>query len=123
MRKSAIKNLIKQIVNDFFSQQTFIHSKQTLITISNVDLSPDGRDVKLYLSFLFIGKGSREEQKKCEKELFSNIELSKWELKKYLVQHIGKKVRVIPDISFILDQMAENMIKIDRILEKNSNQT
>jgi ribosome-binding factor A len=80
----------------------------SLVTVTRVELSPDLRYAKIYVSFLGDEERKREGMRLLRKaRRFLRTELA------------GKiDVRVVPDLSFVLDESSENYLRIEEVLKK-----
>lgn len=80
--------------------------KNNIVSITEVEMSPDLKVAKIYLSFLM---------EKGKDEAYDLINSHKGEIRKELGLKIGKTVRSIPELIFYLDKGAEHAQKMDEI--------
>lgn len=81
----------------------------TMITVTNVRVSPDLGVAKAYLSIFPANK--KEEGLKV-------VEEKNHQIRKLLAVEIGKQVRKIPELSFFIDDSLDYFEEIDRLLKK-----
>lgn len=106
-RQEKINRLIQKELSSIFLNET----KQmpgVLISVSRVRVSPDLGLAKAYLS-IFPSKHGEE--------MIKNIKENVKALRYDLGQRIGKQVRVIPELSFYLDDSLDYIENIDRLLQ------
>ena len=78
------------------------------VTVTDVDVSPDLSVAKIYLSMMLVEK---------PEELIDMINKRKSELRKELGNRIGKQMRIVPELIFLLDQLQEEANRIDQIID------
>ena len=101
------RQLQKDLSEIFRLKLNFI--KNTLITITRVQMSPDLSVAKVYISVF----GTESNQNALEL-----IDEHKSELRRELGNRIGKQVRKIPELIFIEDHGSQHASDIDEILSK-----
>jgi len=79
-----------------------------LITISNVDLSPDLRLAKIYISIF-------DQNKSNINTIFSSLKIQKKSIRFKIGRELNSKY--VPDIKFVLDDEYENYDKISKIIK------
>lgn len=105
-RQQKINRLIQKELSDIFLLQT----KQTqgiLISVTAVRISPDLSVARAYLSIFPSDKGS---------ELLKNINANTKAIRFDIGQRMGKQLRIIPELSFFLDDSLDYLENIDRLL-------
>ncbi|MCG8475166.1 MAG: 30S ribosome-binding factor RbfA [Cytophagales bacterium] len=78
-----------------------------MITVTEVEMSPDLSVAKVFLSFLLADD---------DKALLQQINAHKSEIRKHLGLKIGKQVRIVPELVFLIDTSQEHAANIDNIL-------
>ncbi len=79
----------------------------TMTTVMEVRLSPDLEYARIYLSvFPFARSG----------EVMAAIEGNSWAIRKSLGAKLRNQLRVVPELTFVLDETAEYIEKIDGLL-------
>jgi len=79
-----------------------------LVTITEVNVSPDLSLARIYLSVLPI---------KDAPGVFDRLEERKSEVRKLLGIKIGKRIRKIPELAFFHDDTQENAFKMDNLID------
>ncbi len=83
-----------------------------LVTVSTVRISPDLGIAKVYLSIFPSEKA---------KELLGNIKTNIKAIRFELGQKVGKQLRIIPELSFYIDDTLDYLENIDKLLNDNNN--
>lgn len=106
-RQLKFSKMIRKDLGEIFQQDVKDHFGKAFITVTNVRMSPDLGIARVYLSLMLVE----------DKDLFIESVIEKKGLiRKILGNRIGKKVRMIPDLLFFLDDSSEYADNIDRIL-------
>jgi len=99
--------MVQRDLGDIFHHETEELIGKAFITVTQVRMSPDLRIAKVYLSIMMnVDK----------QELVEKIRDRKGYIRKLLSMRIGKKVRIVPDLMFFLDDSIEYSENIERIL-------
>lgn len=106
-RQQKVAKLIQKNLADIFQQDIKSQFGKAFITVTNTKVSPDLALAKVYLSLFLVEK---------PQEMLALIDLKKKEIRKLLGTKIGKQVRVLPDLQFILDDSAEYAAKMDKLI-------
>lgn len=110
-RQQKFSRLIQKELSDIFLRDKRGIFEKTMLTISDVEVSPDLGVASVYLSMLLV----KDKQKLLEK-----INSAKREIRKALGDKIGKQVRIIPELIFYIDETEERAQRIEDII-KNLN--
>ncbi|MFR9165352.1 MAG: 30S ribosome-binding factor RbfA [Dysgonomonas sp.] len=108
-RQQKINRLIQKELSEIFLLQTK-KMPGILISVSAVRVSPDLGIAKAYLSIFPSEKG---------KELMENIKANSKAIRYDLGQRVGKQLRVIPELTFFIDDSLDYLEKIDKLLDKD----
>lgn len=106
-RQLKVGKLIQKDLGDIFQKDAKGLFGRAFITVTAVKMTPDLAMAKVYLSFLMV-----EDQN----QLIKDIHKKKSEIRKILGNKIGKQVRIVPDLTFYLDDTAAYASKIDELL-------
>lgn len=106
-RQQKINRLIQKEMGEIFRKETTLMNG-VLISVSGVRVSPDLGNAKVYLSIFPSDKGA---------ELLKNIKANAKGLRFELGQKVGKQLRVIPELSFFIDDSLDYVEKIDKLLD------
>ena len=110
-RQQKFSRMIQKDLGEIFQRDVKEQFGNSLITVTQVRMSPDLSIAKIYLSLLMVE----------DKDSFmEDIIHKKSIIRKHLGLKIGKKVRIVPDLHFYLDDSADYAENIDNIL-KNLN--
>ena len=84
-----------------------------MVSISSVKISPDLSEAKIYLS-LFKVQDRKIAMKKIEERA--------WEIKKELVNSIKRQLRIMPQLSFFLDDSLDYVDKMEALFKEIKSQ-
>ena len=110
-RQQKINRLIQKELSEIFRKQTQ-QMRGVLVSVSTVRVSPDLGNAKVYLS-IFPSEQA--------KELLVSIKTNVKALRFDLGQKVGKQLRVIPELSFYLDDSLDYLENIDKLLGSDNN--
>jgi ribosome-binding factor A len=106
-RLSKIERLLQKELGDIFQRQTqALHG--TLVSVTHVRVSADLSIARVYLSIFPSGKST---------ELINNISGNARTIRYDLGQRVRTQLRVIPELSFFLDDSLDYIDKIDKLLQ------
>lgn len=109
-RQQKINRLIQKELGEIFLLDTK-KVRGVLVSVSIVRVSPDLGNAKVYLSIFPSDKA---------KELLENIKANAKALRFDLGQRVGKQLRVVPELSFYLDDSLDYIENIDRLLNSDN---
>tara|TARA_B100000214_G_C23963702_1_gene626618 strand:- start:1383 stop:1742 length:360 start_codon:yes stop_codon:yes gene_type:complete len=101
------ESLLHRVINDYIIKKGKSFLNNEFITIMGIKLSPDLSIALIFISPLDNSKSDFIEKKFLEK---------KYDIKQYIVKSIGKKIRKIPEIKFIIDSSEHEASRINKIL-------
>lgn len=110
-RQQKVNRLIQKELGEVFLKDTRM-MRGVLVSVSEVRISPDLGNAKVYLS-IFPSEQA--------KELLSNIKDNAKAVRYDLGQRVGKQLRIIPELSFYLDNSLDYLENIDRLLNPDKN--
>lgn len=110
-RQQKFGRLIQKELSGIFQRDKKGILDNAFITIADVKMSPDLGVAKIFISMML----AKSKEKTLEK-----LNLHKKEIRKALGDKIGKQVRVVPDLIFIIDETEENAQRIEDLI-KNLN--
>ena len=109
-RQSQVSELIKRHFSELMQYEaTNICGRSVLTTVTGVKISPDLTSARIYFSFL----GTENKQ-----EPLLMLREETVMLRQKLGQRIRKQVRIIPAIDFFLDDMIDEMYKVNDMLQR-----
>jgi ribosome-binding factor A len=110
-RQQKFSRLIQKELSDIFQRDKKGILDNTFITIADVKVSPDLSVARIFISMML----AKDKQKTLD-----NLNLRKREIRKALGDKIGKQVRVVPELIFVIDEVEENAQRLDDLI-KNLN--
>jgi ribosome-binding factor A len=110
-RQQKFSRLIQKELSDIFQRDKRGILDNTFITIADVKVSADLSVAKVFISMMLA---------KDKEKTFEKLNLHKREIRKALGEKIGKQVRVIPELVFVIDEVEENAKRIEDLI-KNLN--
>ncbi len=107
-RQQKFSRMLQKDLGEIFQQDIKGQFGNAFITVTQVRMSPDLSIAKVYMSLMMVE----------DKEAFMDDLLhKKSQIRKLLGIRIGKKVRIVPDLQFYLDDSADYADNIDSILK------
>ena len=104
-RSDKVRNTLKKALSEIIKIN---YDFEVLVSISEVDISPDLSQAKVYISIL----GDKDSKKSIEEHLNSNT----GQIKNLISNYI--KLRKIPSLIFLLDETIERAEKIQRLIDE-----
>ena len=106
-RQERISKLLQKDLGEIFQTKLPHLARGTMVTVTKVYVSPDLSLTKVYLS-LFPTKNS--------KEALENIKKHSSEIRRELGNRIRHQLRIVPALSFFLDDSLDYIENIDSLL-------
>ena len=106
-RSEKHESLIHQVINEYLIRDGKSFLGNEFVTIMGIKLSPDLSVALIFVSVLNNEKSQFVEEKHLER---------KYDVKQFLARSIGKKIRKIPEIKFILDSSEHDASRINKII-------
>ena len=107
-RQNKFSRLIQKELSEIFQRDKKGILGNSFVTIADVKVSPDLGVAKIYISMML----AKDKQGTLEK-----INAHKKEIRKALGDKIGKQVRIVPELVFILDELEENAMRMDALIK------
>lgn len=107
-RQQKFSKLIQRDLSDIFQKDKPGIFSNTFVTVADVKITPDLSVAKIYLSMLMV---------KDKNEMLEKIERHKKEIRRDLGNKIGKQVRKVPELIFIIDEVEEKASRIDQLID------
>ena len=101
------ESLIHQVINEYLIREGKTFLGNEFVTIMGIKLSPD-----LSVALIFVSVLNNEKSQFVEEKLLER----KFDVKQFLARSIGKKIRKIPEIKFILDSSEHDASRINKII-------
>ena len=106
-RQQKFSRLIQKELSDVFQRDKRGILDNTLISITDVKVSPDLGVATIFISMMLVKEKSK---------LLDKLNANKKEIRKALGERIGKQVRVVPEIIFSIDETEENAQRIEDLI-------
>ena len=109
-RQLQVGNAVKKTMSSILQQEgSYIYGSQVLVTVTEVRMSPDLGIAKVYVSaFNILDKQSVV--------ILLSENMSR--IKQLLGQRMGKQLRKIPYLDFYLDELLDEIEKVDMLFRK-----
>ena len=108
-RQSKVARLIQKELGDYFQREAGLLAPGRLITVTVVRVTPD-----LSLAKVFLSVFPNTEQQKIVADIVKTTKTIRLELGR----KIRNQVRIIPNLTFEIDDSMEYFEKIDNLLKK-----
>ena len=110
-RQHKFSRLIQKELSEILQHDKKGFLDNMFISIADVKMSPDLSVAKVFISMMLV----KDKDKALEK-----LNLHKREIRRALGEKIGKQVRIIPELIFIVDEVEENAKRLEDLI-KNLN--
>jgi len=107
-RQQKYSKLIQRDISDIFQKDKMGIFANSFVSVIDVKMSADLSIAKIYLSMMLV---------KDKEGLLEKIDRHKSEIRRELGNKIGKQVRIIPELIFIIDEVEEKASRIDQIID------
>jgi ribosome-binding factor A len=108
-RQQKVARLIQKEIAEIFQTETHLIPNQSLITVTRVSVTKDLSIARIFLS-VFSGKN-----KKFSIHL---VEEKNKEIRYKLAQRVKHQLRIVPELTFFLDDTLDYLENIENLLKK-----
>ena len=108
-RQSKVSRLIQKELGELFQRESHMLAPGKLITVTVVRISPDLSFAKVFLSIF---------PSDSQEKILQNIADNNKSIRMDLGRRIKNQVRIIPELSFEIDDSMDYFEKIDNLLKK-----
>ena len=108
LRQNKYSRQLLKDLSDIFQLHVNPHVPKCLVTLTSTEVSPDLSLCKVYVSILPLKDAS---------EVMELLDHRKSEIRKFLGNQIGKRVRKIPELAFFHDTTEEEASHLDRLID------
>lgn len=110
IRQKQVAEMIKRHFSTLLQQEgAYIYGTQPFVTVTEVQMTPDFSIAKIYLSVFNLDN---------KQEVILQMEGSYHRLKQALASRIHKQIRRIPELQFYLDDMLDEMERVEMLFQK-----
>jgi len=107
-RQKKVARLLQRELGDILQKDKRNVLGNSFVTITEVSMSPDLSVARVYLSMMLV----------TEKEaLIEQINHRKKEIRGLLGNQIGKQMRIVPEIYFVVDDLQEQASELDQLID------
>ena len=107
-RQQKFSKLIQKEISQIFQLEFSGDFVGTLVTITEVTMSPDLGLARVYVSVFPVGKTDA---------ILSHINDRKSKVRGRLGRTLGKEIRVVPEIAFFADHTNETAARMDSLID------
>ena len=108
-RQKQVAGLINEELNDIFRRMNLLMLDGGMISVSNVKITPDLFEARIYLSMFQV--------KDTQSALLKFEEKNK-EIRKELGIRVRHQLRSIPELRFFIDDTLDYVFKMEELFEK-----
>ncbi|ANI89579.1 ribosome-binding factor A [Arachidicoccus ginsenosidimutans] len=108
-RQRQVANVIKEEINQIFRHLGLNMIGGGMVSISDVQVTPDLLEVRIYLSFFQVQDNAAA---------LKSIEQKAWEIKKELSHKLKNQLRRIPVIHYYADDTLEHVFHMEELFKK-----
>lgn len=119
-RQNKIARLIQQDMGSIFLKEMKPKLGNSLITVTEVRITPDLSIARIYVSIMPIGTMPESDppQAATKETVMAAINANNADLRRRLGMLEGKQLRIIPQLEFFLDETLDRLENIDRLLKQ-----
>lgn len=119
-RQNKIARLIQQDMGSIFLKEMKPKLGNSLITVTEVRITPDLSIARIYVSILPIGTMPESEPAVAatKETVMAAIKANDADLRRRLGMLEGKQLRIIPELEFHLDDTLDRMENIEKLLRQ-----
>ena len=108
-RQKQVAGVIQEAMNEIFQRMGLTMMGGGMVSISNVKITPDLLEARIYLSLFQVGD---------TKKVLQYFEDRKPEIKRELSSRVKHQLRRMPELKFFLDDTLDQVFKIEEIFKK-----
>jgi ribosome-binding factor A len=107
-RQSKIARQIQRDLGELFARELAGVVKGAMVTVTEVRMSPDLEYARVWVSVFPFDRHDA---------IMSSLEANNWLIRKTLGARVRNQLRVVPELTFVLDESFEYIEKIDKLLK------
>ena len=110
-RQRQVAGVIQEELNEIFRRLGLNMINGGMVSISNVKVTPDLLEARIYLSLFKVDD---------EKAAMKKIEDRSWEIKKQLAERVKHQLRRIPVLHYYLDETLDHVFRMEELFKQIS---
>ena len=121
-RQNKVGRLLQKEIAELLDSTDFKVGKNAIVTVTMVRVSPDLSSARVFLSIFALGQSIASKEDTDQKTIvLEGINVRAKEVRTKLGNKIRHQVRIIPEISFYLDDSLDYEENIDNLLKGKQN--
>ena len=108
-RQQKVARQIQKDISNLFLKECAELVRGVIVSVTAVRVSPDLEYARIYLSIFPFDK---------HEEIMAKIQAESWKIRKLLGAKLRNQLRLVPEITFFLDDSLEYIENIDNLLKK-----
>ena len=110
IRQQQVEEMIKRNFGTVLQREgAYVYGSEPFVTVTNVVITPDFNLAKIYLSIW---------NTEHKQEVILMMEDQHHRLKQALATRLARHIRRMPEITFYIDEMLDEMEKVDALFKK-----
>jgi ribosome-binding factor A len=108
-RQQKVARQIQKDISNLFLKECAELVRGVIVSVTAVRVSPDLEYARIYLSIFPFDR---------HEEIMAKIQAESWKIRKLLGAKMRNQLRLVPEITFFLDDSLEYIENIDNLLKK-----
>ncbi|MBO5692647.1 MAG: 30S ribosome-binding factor RbfA [Tidjanibacter sp.] len=108
-RQQKVARQIQKDISNLFLKECAELVRGVIVSVTAVRVSPDLEYARIYLSIFPFDR---------HEEIMERIQAESWKIRKLLGAKLRNQLRLVPEITFFLDDSLEYIENIDNLLKK-----
>ena len=108
-RQRQVAGVIQEELNEIFRRLGLNMINGGMVSISNVKVTPDLLEARIYLSLFKVDD---------EKAAMKKIEDRSWEINKQLAERVKHQLRRIPVLHYYLDETLDHVFRMEELFKQ-----
>ncbi len=108
-RQQKIARQIQKDLGEMFGRDLADLVRGAMVTVTEVRMSPDLEYARVWVSVFPFDR---------HEAIMASLEANNWRIRKTLGVKVRNQMRVVPELTFVLDDSFEYIEKIDNLLNK-----
>ena len=107
-RQKKVARLLQREIGDILQKDVHYVLGGAFVTVTDVDISPDLGYAKVYISMMLVND---------KEKLIKQINGKKRDIRGELGKRIGQRMRIVPELTFLVDDLQEKAQRLDHIID------